>query len=138
MKDADSKTTRKSKPAKKKKGKPRVKNNSVDTKPTQNPQKPAPNLSKPAPKTTLNAKQTLFVLEYLVDLNATQAAIRAGYSERTAFRIGTENLHKPAIKSAIAAEIEKRKIRITFTADQVLEELARIGFLCANEGVEFV
>ncbi|HBL23922.1 MAG TPA: terminase small subunit [Deltaproteobacteria bacterium] len=76
----------------------------------------------------LSAKQQLFILEYLVDKNATQAAIRAGYSKRTAGAIGTEHLHKPHIRAAIDAEIEKQKARITFTADQVLEELARVGF----------
>ncbi|MFR7383035.1 MAG: terminase small subunit, partial [[Clostridium] leptum] len=45
----------------------------------------------------LTAKQQRFVDEYLIDLNATQAAIRAGYSEKTAFSIGTENLRKPLI-----------------------------------------
>jgi len=77
---------------------------------------------------TLNRRQQLFVAEYLVDLDAKNAAIRAGYSEKSAYSIGTENLNKPQIKSAIDAEIEKRKDKITFTASQVLEELARIGF----------
>ena len=49
----------------------------------------------------LNAKQNRFVEEYLVDLNATKAAIRAGYSERTAEVIGYENLRKPQIQEAI-------------------------------------
>jgi phage terminase small subunit len=53
----------------------------------------------------LTAKQQRFVDEYLIDLNATQAAIRAGYSESTARAIGHENLTKPDI----AAEIEKRQ-----------------------------
>jgi len=56
----------------------------------------------------LTAKQQRFVEEYLIDLNATQAAIRAGYSEKTAYSIGQENLNKPVI----AEEIEKRQEKI--------------------------
>lgn len=56
----------------------------------------------------LTAKQQRFVEEYLIDLNATQAAIRAGYSEKTAYSIGQENLKKPEI----AEEIEKRQEKI--------------------------
>ena len=54
---------------------------------------------------TMTPKQKLFAQEYLVDLNATQAAIRAGYSKKTARKIGQENLTKPDI----AKEIEKGK-----------------------------
>ena len=86
------------------------------------------NLSEPAPKTSLNRKQQLFVAEYLVDLNATQAAIRAGYSKRNACFIGPENTKKPQIKAAIDAEIEKQKARINITADSVVKELALVGF----------
>ena len=50
----------------------------------------------------MTAKQQLFVDEYLIDLNATQAALRAGYSEKTARSIGAENLSKPDIEKAIA------------------------------------
>lgn len=56
----------------------------------------------------LTAKQERFVQEYLKDLNATQAALRAGYSEKTAGSVGHENLKKPEI----AAEIEKRQEQI--------------------------
>ncbi len=51
--------------------------------------------------TELTPKQQLFVDEYLIDLNATKAAIRAGYSEKTAYSIGQENLNKPDIAEAI-------------------------------------
>ena len=50
----------------------------------------------------LTPKQNRFVEEYLIDLNATKAAVRAGYSEKTARQIGSENLSKPAIQEAIA------------------------------------
>ena len=76
----------------------------------------------------LTDKQKRFVSEYLVDLNATQAAIRAGYSVRTAKQIATENLSKPAISASIQAEMDKRSRRTEITADRVLKELAKIGF----------
>lgn len=76
----------------------------------------------------LAPKQARFVQEYLLDLNATQAAIRAGYSERTANRIATENLSKPVIRAAIETAVAERAERTEITADRVLQELARIGF----------
>ena len=76
----------------------------------------------------LTDKQARFVEEYLVDLNATQAAIRAGYSENTARQIGSENLAKPAIQAAIAEAMRERSERTRINADRVLQELARIGF----------
>lgn len=76
----------------------------------------------------MTPKQESFVREYLVDLNATQAAIRAGYSIRTAESIGFENLRKPGIADAIAAAKEARARRVEITADRVLKELARIAF----------
>ena len=51
---------------------------------------------------SLTAKQARFVEEYMVDLNATQAAIRAGYSKKSSYSIGQENLKKPVISDAIA------------------------------------
>ncbi len=71
----------------------------------------------------LTNKQRVFVEEYLVDHNATQAAIRAGYSENTAQEIGSENLSKPIIKSAIADAMEARSERTLITADWVLTRL---------------
>ena len=59
----------------------------------------------------LNAKQTKFVEEYMVDLNATQAAIRAGYSEKSASAIGHENLSKPEIQSELSKRIQERSQR---------------------------
>lgn len=79
-------------------------------------------------KGVLSAKQLRFVEEYLVDLNATQAAIRAGYSAKTASEIGHENLRKPQIAAAIAAANAERSRRTGITADRVLEELAVIAF----------
>ena len=76
----------------------------------------------------MTAKQERFVQEYLVDLNATQAALRAGYSEKTARSIGAENLSKPDIEKAIADALEARRLRTEITQDRVLEELAAIAF----------
>lgn len=76
----------------------------------------------------LTAKQAAFVAEYLIDLNATQAAIRAGYSTKTAKSIGDENLSKPDVAAAVAEAIQARAKRTEITADRVLKELARIGF----------
>jgi len=76
----------------------------------------------------LTAKQATFIQEYLIDLNATQAAIRAGYSKKTAKEIGCENLTKPNIQEAIAEAMAERSARTEITADRVLEEIAKIGF----------
>lgn len=73
-------------------------------------------------------KQKMFVKEYLIDLNATQAAIRAGYSKHTAEVIGFENLRKPDIAAAIEAEMEARSKRTEITQDRVLKEYARLAF----------
>lgn len=77
--------------------------------------------------TKLTAKQAAFVHEYLVDLNATQAAIRAGYSVKTARFIGTENLSKPNIAAAIAEAQTARAERLQVTAEEVLERLVEIA-----------
>lgn len=71
----------------------------------------------------LRPKQAAFVDEYLVDLNATQAAIRAGYSEKTAEAIGHENLRKPLIKSAIQERMNARIERTEITQDYVLSTI---------------
>jgi phage terminase small subunit len=77
----------------------------------------------------LTAKQQRFVEEYLVDLNATQAAIRAGYSKHTAAEIGAENLTKPKIAEALAQAQNARSARTEITADAVVRELGRIALL---------
>lgn len=79
--------------------------------------------------TKLTAKQELFIQEYLIDLNATQAAIRAGYSKNTATIIGHENLSKPYIQEAISEAKAQRQERTEITQDMVVKELARIAFL---------
>jgi phage terminase small subunit len=79
-------------------------------------------MSKPTPK------QQRFVEDYLVDLNATQAAIRAGYSARTAYSIGHENLNKPEIQAAIQAARQRLAESAAVQAEDVVRELKKVGF----------
>lgn len=76
----------------------------------------------------LTPKQAKFVEEYLIDLNATQAAIRAGYSKDTAYRIGFENLRKPQIEQALTERTEQIAREAEVTPEKVLKELACIAF----------
>ncbi len=77
----------------------------------------------------LTNKQSMFVKEYLIDLNATQAAIRAGYSKNTANEIGCQNLAKLNIQEAIQLAMAERSKRTEITQDRVLKELATIAFI---------
>lgn len=70
---------------------------------------------------SLTDKQQKFCNEYLLDLNATQAAIRAGYSENTASETGYENLRKPQIATCISELMEERNKRTQIDADWVLQ-----------------
>ena len=80
----------------------------------------------------LTAKQIRFVDEYLVDFNATQAAIRAGYSKKTAAFIGAENLRKPQIAKEISRRQKDLQQRTEVTQEQVVKELARLAFADAS------
>ena len=84
----------------------------------------------------MTKKQKRFVEEYLIDLNATQAAIRAGYSPATAKEIGCENLTKPNISEAISKAMAERSRRTGINQDRVLQELARIGFAKITDVVD--
>lgn len=79
-------------------------------------------------KGKLTPKQERFIAAYLVNPNATQAAIEAGYSKKTAHVIGQENLTKPAIASVIKAKQQKLADKYEVTAERVIRELALIGF----------
>lgn len=79
---------------------------------------------------SLTPKQARFVEEYLIDLNATQAAIRAGYSAKTAYSIGEENLRKPEVAAAISAAQGQRSERVEITQDWVLSRLASVAERC--------
>ncbi|WP_186064410.1 terminase small subunit [Burkholderia gladioli] len=74
----------------------------------------------------LTAKQAAFVEEYLKDLNATQAAIRAGYSARTADVIGGQLLGKTLVAAAVAEQIKSRTERNQVDADYVLQRMVEI------------
>lgn len=77
-------------------------------------------------KRELNEKQKRFCDEYLVDLNATQAAIRAGYSEKTARVIGQENLLKPAIKEYIEKRLAEKEDALIAKQDEVMKYLTSV------------
>lgn len=76
----------------------------------------------------LTPKESRFIQEYLLDLNAAHAAIRAGYSEHTAKEIGYQILKKEAVQEAVTKAITQRSKRTQITQDKVLKELARIAF----------
>ncbi|MFV0891295.1 terminase small subunit [Pseudomonas kurunegalensis] len=78
----------------------------------------------------LTAKQQRFVDEYLKDLNATQAAIRAGYSKKTAASIGQENLRKPEIEKALRSATQERSQRTAITQDYVLSGIVEVVERC--------
>ena len=99
---------------------------------------------KPASKSArvngLLPKQAKFVAEYLISGNATQAAIHAGYSPKTAYKIGAENLQKPQIASllaektsVIAARQDERLAAMELTKERVQREIARISFFDARK-----
>jgi phage terminase small subunit len=76
----------------------------------------------------LSPKQQRFVQEYLITLNASEAARRAGYSAKTAHVIGQENLRKPAIQAALRYANEERQRNVQVTPERTLLEIARIAF----------
>ena len=82
--------------------------------------------------------QKKFIKEYLIDLNITAAALRAGYSEKTAYSIGQETFNKPHIQAAIQKEMDKRARRTEITADKVLEEYAKLGFSDVTDYLQVV
>ena len=86
---------------------------------------------------TLTPKQATFVREYLVDLNATQAATRAGYSARTANEQGARLLANASVAAAVRAGQEKRAAKTEITAERVLEEFWAIAMADPNELVQF-
>ncbi len=83
--------------------------------------------------TKLTPKQQCFVDEYLIDLNATQAAIRAGYSPRTARAIACENLAKPDIQEAIAEAKRERSEATKIDAEWVLRQAVELHLRCMQE-----
>lgn len=89
-----------------------------------------------AKKAKLTEKQQRFVDEYLIDLNATQAAIRAGYSVKTANEQGSQNLAKLSIQQAIAEQMAERSKRTGINQDRVVLELAKIALVKMTDIVD--
>lgn len=85
----------------------------------------------------MNPRQARFVEEYLIDLNATQAAIRSGYSARSAEVQGSRLLSNANVADAVARAKAERSARIGLTQDRVIEELVAIGFARMPEYVEW-
>jgi len=117
----------------KKKGFARTKFGSNDAKKKKSTRKPKALLPKP-PKSVLDnlkltPKQRLFVQEYLIDLNAKQASIRAGYSPANAEFQGHQLINNPKVKYAIELAMYEREQRTKVTQDRVVQELAKIAFL---------
>lgn len=81
----------------------------------------------------LTPKQKLFCKYYLISLNATDAAIKAGYSKKTADVIGSENLVKPNIKEYLQSEMKSKEQELDISVDRILRELASIAFLDISE-----
>lgn len=77
----------------------------------------------------LTTKQKCFIEEYLLDLNATQAAIRAGYSARNADKISSELMGKTRVSEAIKEKMAERSRRTGISQDRVIQELARVAFV---------
>lgn len=89
-----------------------------------------------AKKDNLTVKQRMFVEEYLIDLNATQAAIRAGYSAKTADQQGSRMLANVKVQQAIAERMAERSKRTGVNQDRVVLELAKVAFLKMTDVVD--
>ncbi len=89
-----------------------------------------------AKKDNLTVKQRMFVEEYLIDLNATQAAIRAGYSAKTADQQGSRMLANVKVQQAIAERMAERSKRTGVNQDRVVLELAKIAFVNMTDVVD--
>lgn len=82
---------------------------------------------------TLNDKQKQFCNEYIVDFNGTQAAIRAGYSKKTAYSMASENLKKPKVQAHIKELIENRNKRTKITQDEVVANIVEVMNRCMQK-----
>lgn len=85
----------------------------------------------------MSDKQLRFCEEYLLDLNASQAAIRAGYSAKSSRCIGSELLTKASVRSHVEKEMAERSARTGVNADRVIQELAKVAFLNPADLVDF-
>ena len=87
----------------------------------------------PRLKNGLSDKQRVFIDEYLVSLNAKEAAIKAGYSKKTAKSIGQENLTKPAIAAAIKEKMDERAEKSELSAEWILNNLKEVTERCLQK-----
>lgn len=81
----------------------------------------------------MNEKQKQFCNEYLIDFNGTQAAIRAGYSPKSAYSTANENLRKPEIQSYLKELIENRNERTKITQDDVIKDIIEVKNRCMQK-----
>ena len=84
----------------------------------------------------LTAKQQTFVEEYLIDLNATQAAIRAGYSAKNADKIGSELLGKTRVAEAVSMAMAERSRKTGINQDRILQEIAKLALVNIDDVVD--
>ncbi len=84
----------------------------------------------------LTAKQQRFCDEYLIDLNATQAAIRAGYSAKTADQQGSRMLTNVKVQQEIAEKMAERSKRTGINQDRVLQEIAKLALVNIDDVVD--
>jgi phage terminase small subunit len=87
-------------------------------------------------KKKLTPKQKLFIKYYLIDFNATKAAIKAGYSKKTAKEVGCENLTKPNIKAEIEKHTSKVTKKLDLKLEDVIQEMKKTAFYDIDENVE--
>ncbi|OME58214.1 hypothetical protein BSK59_08500 [Paenibacillus odorifer] len=85
----------------------------------------------------LTEKEEIFILEYLRDFNATRAAMAAGYSKKTAYVIGWENLRKPKVQAKIAEHKEAVTSELGLSVQRVIAEYLKIAFADTSDYVEF-
>ncbi|WP_339167068.1 terminase small subunit [Brevibacillus sp. FSL L8-0520] len=86
---------------------------------------------------SLTEKQRLFVLEYLRDFNATRAAMAVGYSKKTAYAIGWENLRKPQIQAEIKRQKEAMADELGVSVQRIIAEYMKIAFADITDLLEF-
>jgi phage terminase small subunit len=93
-------------------------------------------MPKRKPGSTLTDKEKMFCAEYIIDLDATNAAIRAGYSEDSASSIAYHLKQRPAVEAYIHQLLDEKMLRLRITADDVLLELAKIAFAEITDNME--
>lgn len=81
----------------------------------------------------LTNKQEMFCREYIIDFNATRAALAAGYSEKSAYQIGSENLNKVEIQAFLSELMQARNERVQIDADYVLKQAVKLHERCMQE-----